>query len=365
MAEPPNHHTIYSDANRRRMPVAGPEPTPTGRPYYDSEDLGDVAPLGFPSLAAMQTRWSNTGTFRTFEYLNWRQLKFYETKLSYLEDQLHNLDVVEAETMNGTQKSNLPFNKRSLVDCCPMVSEAYYMPETLEGGGHMSQDELAALREKLYAQIEYTSTKHRELVGWLQRLSTFPRVCREAHDKLFQMAREYHGLENDAIGHLRAIDEYAYVNLSPVDSRIQKIWLAATPWIQDPFHHQQGSFAVCKSLLYMLAQKIVLRFLCKPDTLPNIHGSQTYNAIETDRLMRLSVALKTLFTAVFSASMILVPAGMLYLAGLSKLLSFAVVVVFGVVFATALMLVEHRIGHVAVGVAAYLAVLATFLANVT
>lgn len=72
-----------------------------------------------------------------------------------------------------------------------------------------------------------------------------------------------------------------------------------------------------------------------------------------------------LSTTLLSSSLILLPAGVLYLGGLSRPLSFAVVGIFGVVFAIALMLIEHRIGHAVVGIVAYIAVLATFLANVT
>ncbi|KAI1753544.1 hypothetical protein F4782DRAFT_545761 [Xylaria castorea] len=337
MAESPHHYTIYSDINHRRA-----LPTLRRHNFYVTDELRAIAPRGFPSIAAMQTQWSNTGTFRTFDYLNWRRLKFYESKLSYLEGQLHRLDVAEAKTTDGSQKSNLPFNKEIFMDCCFGGSDASYMPEVQVADGYMSQDELADLREKLYAHVECISKKHHELVGWMQRVSTFSRVHREAHYQLFTAAQELHGLEGEAIEHLRAIDDMAYVGLNPINSRLQSFWFFTLPWVRN-----------------------VLTYFYLKNPLPDDNGSQTYNAIEGYCFRYLHSTLITLSTTLLSSSLILMPAGILYLAGLSRPLSFLVVVVFRVVFAIALILIENRIGHAVVGVVAYIAVLATFLANVT
>jgi hypothetical protein len=71
-----------------------------------------------------------------------------------------------------------------------------------------------------------------------------------------------------------------------------------------------------------------------------------------------------ILTTTVGSLLILVPVGILYLGGLSKPASFVVVVVFSFIFATAMLTVEKRLGHVLVGVVAYIAVLVTFLANV-
>ncbi|KAI0490586.1 hypothetical protein F4859DRAFT_13009 [Xylaria cf. heliscus] len=344
MTESPHHYTIHSDINHRRtLPLSDATPTLRRHQFYDTDDLRAVAPQGFSSLAAMQTKWSNTGTFRTFDYLNWRRLQFYETKLTYLEGQLHRLDIAEAKMIkDGSQKSKVPFNKEIFMDCCLEGSEVSYLPETLAADCHVAQDEFTDLREKLYAHIERVSTKHHELVGWMQQASTSPRVHRAAHNQLFTAARELHRLDGEAIEHLRAIDDMAYVSLNPIDSRLQSFWLSTTPWV-----------------------KKILILLCLRNPLPDNDGSQTYNAVEVYRFRFLLKTVVTLSTTLLSSSLLLLPAGILYLAGLSRPLSFAVVVIFGVVFAIALMLIEHRIGHAVVGVIAYIAVLATFLANVT
>lgn len=113
----------------------------------------------------MQMHWPNTGTFRTFDYLNWRRLKFYETKLTYLEGQLHRIDSAEAKTTDGSHKSKLPFNKDIFMDCCFRGSDTPDMPEALVADGHASQDEFSNLRERLYAHIECVSTKYRMTRG--------------------------------------------------------------------------------------------------------------------------------------------------------------------------------------------------------
>jgi hypothetical protein len=68
-------------------------------------------------------------------------------------------------------------------------------------------------------------------------------------------------------------------------------------------------------------------------------------------------------TTLLSSSLVLVPVGVLYLGTLNKTLSFVVVVVSGLAFAIALIIIEQRIGRVIVGVAAYYALLATLLGN--
>ncbi|KAI0106393.1 hypothetical protein GGR51DRAFT_571345 [Nemania sp. FL0031] len=360
MAEP---STIYSDINSRRTPLSDAEDQPRRRHFYDAYDLRAVAPQGFPSMAAMQAQWSNTGTFRTFEHLNWRQLGFYETKLSYLESQLHKLDIAEARKMKGAQKSKLPFNKKSFRDCCFEDSSLAHMSETLGVEENTLQDEFNDLREKLYAHIECVSKKHRELVEWLHRASTFPRVHRELHYQLFTAARQLHGLDNEAIEYFRAIDEMAHVNFNPIDSKIQNIWLSVTPCIRRFQRRWKGDFTGYM-LIYLTPNHVIYGLVGNHFTGANtmtLPDRNCYGFLEAHALMCVEKALTTLL----GSSSILIPAGIVYLAGLSRALSFGVVAIFGIIFAIVLVILERRIGHAIVGILAYIAVLATFLANVT
>ncbi|KAI3321808.1 hypothetical protein HD806DRAFT_502011 [Xylariaceae sp. AK1471] len=101
----------------------------------------------------------------------------------------------------------------------------------------------------------------------------------------------------------------------------------------------------------------MLSCLCIRNPLPNSDGTQTYNAIEARGFRLLHKAL----IISLCSSLILVPVGVLYLGGPNKPISFVVVVVSGIAFAIALVIIEKRIGHVVVGVAAYYALLATLL----
>lgn len=133
---------------------------------------GDMVPKGFPSMAAMQTQWSSTRTFRTFEYLHLRQLRFYETKLSYLQDELHRLDVLEDGMMRGSQRTKLPFNRKMFIDCCFREPDPSYMSEAPETEENALEDKINDLREKLYAHMENISKKHRmsyDIVMGLER----------------------------------------------------------------------------------------------------------------------------------------------------------------------------------------------------
>ncbi len=97
------------------------------------------------------------------------------------------------------------------------------------------------------------------------------------------------------------------------------------------------------------------------DALPEHNGSQAYNAVRVDKFKRIVTALVRLSCL----SLALVPAGLLYLGEFGKPPSFAVVGIFGVIFAIGIIFVEQRTGRVVVAIAAYLAVLATSLGNTT
>lgn len=71
-----------------------------------------------------------------------------------------------------------------------------------------------------------------ELVRWLQRTSTFPRVHREVYSQLFTATRELHKLDSEAIEHCRAVDEMAYFRFDPIDLKIQSLWMSAAPWVR-------------------------------------------------------------------------------------------------------------------------------------
>ncbi|KAI1419982.1 hypothetical protein F5Y12DRAFT_720068 [Xylaria sp. FL1777] len=282
--------TIYEDVCHRRVFLSDLEKqTLSGsstRHYYNTPQSELVVPRGFPSLATMRTCWPNTATFRTFEHLNWKQLDFYATKLSYLENQLHKLDKAEDRVMNGTQKNQVPFNKKSFADGHIQDLDLVYVSEVLEAPENMSQDDFTELRERLFAHIDSLWKKYRKLVCWLEKERKFPRVRGDAHDRLFTMAQEIHGLNNEALDHWRAIDEIAYVNIDPVELCIQNIWFSVIPWI-----------------------KRIVRYFPMKNVLPEHNGSQTYNAVGVHGFRVLHKALVLLL----SLSLVLVPAGLLVL----------------------------------------------------
>ncbi|KAI0431893.1 hypothetical protein F5Y09DRAFT_330091 [Xylaria sp. FL1042] len=338
MAEIPNHGTILSDINHRRRTLdLSDREKQWISAFYGTSELEQVIPKGFPSMAVAKMRWPNAATFRTFGYLDFRRLEFYETKLAYLENQLHKLDKTENQIMEGAQKNQAPFNK-SCMNYHFRDSTPLHGPEVLELHENMSQDEINYFRERLYADMECLAKKHHELVLWLKKVREFPRVRLLAQVDLSTMARDYHKLDNEAVDHLSALDEMAYTSIDPVELWIQNIRLSTIPWIQK-----------------------ILRCFPNRDVTPNHEASQTYNAIGVGIFTILHKAVVLLS----SLSLVLVPAGLLLLGGFSKALSYGIVVIFGVIFAIVILLVEQRIGHAVLGIVAYLALLATFLANTT
>ena len=108
-----------------------------------------------------KTRWANTATFRTFEYLNWRQLEFYQTKIAFLEQRLLKLDNAEDKKMGGSQRSCVPFNKKSFDDVNLRDSDPLYLSKPLEANEDMSQEDFRATRERIFEHIDYYGKKYR------------------------------------------------------------------------------------------------------------------------------------------------------------------------------------------------------------
>ncbi|KAI1357518.1 hypothetical protein F5Y08DRAFT_333809 [Xylaria arbuscula] len=304
------------------------------RQFYDTSELGSQVPNGFPSLAVGRASIPDTATFRTFEYLDWRQLHFYETKITYLEKLLFKLDIAEDKKIGGSQRTRVPFDKKFFDNRNPQDSGPLYLSGVLEANEDMTEDELMYTKERLFGQIEFYKKKHRKLISWIQKSKTFTRVGRQAHGQLFRMAQEVYGLDNEALDFWRAIDEMAYVSIDSVELWIRKIQLSAQP----------------------LMKKIFQPF-DTGDVPAGHNGSIVYQNIEAHGFKILRETLVVLF----GLSSVLVPGGLLVLGGLSKSAAFGIVAVFGAVFAFGTTLVESRIGHIVVVIIAYLAVLATFL----
>ncbi|GAW17432.1 hypothetical protein ANO14919_068890 [Xylariales sp. No.14919] len=339
MAEPSHDDAIYADIQHKRL-SDGKNPSEMDSwesRFYGDEEFRKLVPKGFPSMAAMKAFWHNTGTFRTFEYLDWRLLEFYGTKIGYLENRLYELDVAESKKRIGPQTTQVPFNK-NLADCCYRDSDPLYVAGALEANENMSQDEFINLRERLFAHYDHLSDKHHKVVCRLREARTFPRVHRRVHNQLFTTADEHHKLGGEAISHLRAIDETAYVSIDPVELLFQHIWHSTAPWMK----------------------KVFERFH-RRNPLPGHDGSLTYGEVA---LRSLKVFYKALAT-ILASLLVLVPTGILYLLDLSRWKSYGVIVIFSVVFSIAFILVEQRITHGVVGIVAYVAVLATVLENVT
>ncbi|KAI1305750.1 hypothetical protein F5Y03DRAFT_151068 [Xylaria venustula] len=334
--------TIHSDAYHLRMSRFSdlekqvmPEKL---EHFYKGLELEDVVPRGLPSMAVEGSRSPNLSTFRTFEYLYQRQLQFYETKISHLGDQLHMLDKAEDSAMQGLQRNNVPFDKTIFKDCRCADFGTLDVFEALEIPENMPQAKFMDIREKLSAHMESLMKKHREVLCWLKTVRNFPRVVGRTHRQLFKHAQEYHRLGNDALDHWRAIDEMAYISINPVELWIENVWFSVEPWVE----------------------RIARCFPARKNS-PSHNGDQPYKRVMVKTFGILHKALVVLS----GLALILVPVSLLCLGNLSKALSLGVVVIFGVIFALGITIIEDRIGHVVVGIIAYLAVLSAFLANTT
>ncbi|KAI0977087.1 hypothetical protein F4678DRAFT_411750 [Xylaria arbuscula] len=334
--------TIHSDAYHLRMSklsdLEKQSMPDKHEQFYKSSEFEDAAPTGLPSMAVKRSRFPNFSTFRTFECLYQRQLEFYEAKLCYLENQLYMLDKAEDSAMHGLQRKSVSFDKNIFMDCRCADFGPSDVSEALEPPENMLQFKFMDIRERLHAHVDSLSKKHREVTCWLREVRKFPRVLGHAHRQLFETAQEYYGLDNEALDHWRAMDEMAYTSIDPVELWIENIWFSVKPWVER-----------------------IARCLPTRKNSPRHNGDQPYK----DVMVNTFTILHKVLVVLSGLALILVPVSLLCLGGLSKALSLGVVVIFGVIFAVGITIIEDRISHVVVGIIAYLAVLSAFLANTT
>ncbi|KAK0635394.1 hypothetical protein B0T17DRAFT_39984 [Bombardia bombarda] len=278
--------------------------------------------MGLPRLALEQNYFHNKASHRRFGPLRQRLLLHHEFRLDSINNQIDQLDKADEAANNGRLHSLSSVQIRG------------------GGGGSAdvnSTDQVsmidALVDEATVRMDKYTRMLHQDY--FIRH--KLPRISREEHENLFLNIKTNNTLDEEARNYLYYPDDFITTRTERIYSPIESLIFG------------EGN------RLQRLAMKL---FLTRTKPEGSTHTSH-YSASRLKLLLTLPVVAVPLV-------LLLSPVGILYLGDLSKGWSALVVLIFGLVFTTAMTQVPAiTLDTILVGLAAYMAVLVTFLANIS
>ncbi|KAK6834934.1 hypothetical protein PG987_009628 [Apiospora arundinis] len=348
---------------------------------YTDEDIMNCAPRGWPAIASRQMFYPNAGIHRKFSNLMQRILVQFEVELDCFEQKLLELD--KKDEQNGTLQF-LPFDRRELLSpyCggehrrqstagqqntpiqqtqptaldhrVPQTTpdqqtqrttadqQAEPTPPIQQNGtsgntGH--RKERALLMDKittLYKEYYHFITMHRDF-------QSMPRASRHQHRVHYKDITKDHLPGRAANQYLWARDDFVNTDRDTVHQWFESILYDSSRWFQ-------------KFL------SVILCCFYTRDTLYGPSGEVVGHKVRAQRLEGLQKMVITCTSAV----LLLIPVGLLHFhAESGKLLSFVITCASTLVFVVVITHFETDYGRALVGLCAFVAVLASFLANLS
>ncbi|KAJ2993691.1 hypothetical protein NUW58_g1762 [Xylaria curta] len=346
----PRHDGLYARILGDRL-INGEELTSEDE-FYGSHDVEKVTAKGFPSIAAFHSNFANTKICRTFDYVTAMLMTRYQTQITCLLGALAELDAEE-----GTQSA--PFDKEEFISRClhpPDQRPSVQVPTEEEG---IDRDEekkkkrIDAARENIFENLGRVIRRYRmsllylallptssadvseeKLITWQSGLGKLPRVSADTHKRLFNHIRSMDGIESDSLDFFRAYDDFIY----PDGDTLYERFYTFLAYVRK---------ALVKSVRFLSCKTIFADGGAS-------FGRGAYGEQTIRRFVKLAMAIT-------SSTLILTPVGVLYLCQPGKVVSFLVVFVSELAFTFTLLAFDTQMSHVLVGIAAYSAVLVTFL----
>ncbi|KAI1342681.1 hypothetical protein F5Y15DRAFT_430031 [Xylariaceae sp. FL0016] len=315
--------------------------------YTDGDVLKHVPP-GWSSIAATGARFSNFRVLPIFPRLDMRTGTLMAAKLKYLEERIDEIDIRESEGAAQDDLKALPFDKEQFRTRClevqrgcldPKESLVAQSPTTATASlvdSRMSLMTPRAEREKLLECAIELSGEYYELMNRISNSQRHAKVSFRAHQAIFEVMKSSQGLTDEALGFMRTSGDLVYLDQHRV-SRFLEYFLYAKDSVTTR----------------------AIGWLCRGRRL----SKQEDGSIYMDYGSELIDVVFRAFTAILASALFLIPVAILYLAELTKTISFLVVLGFGGLFAVIITAVEPRMSRILVVVAAYYAVLVTFMAN--
>ncbi|KAI1462278.1 hypothetical protein F4805DRAFT_410032 [Annulohypoxylon moriforme] len=302
--------------------------------FYTDEDVIRNSPTGWPSLAATQAYFSDHSSQRIFKASTKQSLTWLQQKIYWIDNKLDEMNFKDGEAEEKPLRS-LPFDEEKFIDRCIKGIEHLPLDSCPEG-----KPDRAAQRENLIRYKDHYLKEYFTLFGMCRENEKLPRVSRRAHEAHFERIQRYDKLDNKALAFMRHIDDF--VSDAPDDV-----------------------FRKFESILYARserARKFIKRISCIfcRSSLP---APEPDDPRTTYRKSPFRFFIKAILV-LSCQSLLVVPVSLLYIqTDWSRGSYLGIVIGCSTAFAVVMSYFVARTERMLVGLAAYLAVLVAFLAN--
>ncbi|KAK8067002.1 hypothetical protein PG997_013749 [Apiospora hydei] len=369
-------------------------------PYlYTDEDVLDRAPKGWPAIASHQMFYPNAGIHRKFSNLMQRILVSFQVELDCLEQKLFEID--KADEPYGTL-GLLPFDRDEFLDrCCGGHRQQQTQQRTATGRQHQNtapeqttqhatpiqQNQHIASNQRIESSLNRDHREERthlmdnaksifkeyhHFINMNNDFQSMRRVSRKQHLVHYLKLSREQLPSRDAHQYLWARDDFVNTDRDTVHQWFESILYSTWPWVQvsqklhlneqEPFENQPPPQRTLCILLPCFYKREKNR---RPA--PDGTGSEVVEYHVRVRRLRL---LQKLILTFASAVMLLIPVSLLHFytngdRDRDRLKSFVIACISTVVFVVVITCLETNYGRALVGLCAFVAVLASFLANLS
>ncbi|KAK8135415.1 hypothetical protein PG984_003355 [Apiospora sp. TS-2023a] len=317
---------------------------------------------GWPWIAARERQFANEDFHRGFFYPTNRCLLYYEQRINCLDLRLYELEMEEddeslCQLSFDPEEFLAPF-RGSADPIVPSFPDNGRPPQTeadgpeaaspAEGNLNETKRKRMRMKEKLIQEMSVLLQKYFDLLNSSQAVQTKPRVSREQHYAFYKKIKCKNRLSESASQYLWHTDDFITLNPNLVHQRFEGLLYTSRPYLwemADFFRRGLCSFCRCFDL--------------PPPPRPGRDEEDP----EYDYDARALEWLSRFLLAPTVAAFLLVPVAILFFAQLSKAAEFGVVLTFVALFVLTVSCFERSTVKIIIGVCAFEAVLAAFLAK--
>ncbi|KAK8135417.1 hypothetical protein PG984_003357 [Apiospora sp. TS-2023a] len=324
------------------------------------------APKGWPAIASRQMFYPNAAVHRKFTNLTQRILGHFEVQIDCIDQELLKLDRKDAQL--GLLGS-LPFDRDEFLDRCRGIKhrQQHDSPIQQKQRTVVNQQARPLVTPELRAQQTNSDNLSQPTAPNQQHHTSRNEGCRQekAHllDNAMALLKEYHHFINlnrdfqsmPRVSRKQHLMHYLAIKNEHLPGKATNQYL----WARDDFvntdrdtvHQWFGNILYSKSPVFQVRTSMAPERESEAET--------------TIRARRLGFVQKMVL-ACTSAVLLLIPVGLLHFhAESGKLVSFAIACASTLVFIVVITCLETDYGRALVGLCAFVAVLASFLANLS
>ncbi|KAI0885163.1 uncharacterized protein GGS22DRAFT_188454 [Annulohypoxylon maeteangense] len=330
MQQPPSYSAMFNKVVDARIRAGS-----GSYEFYTDEDVQNNSSKGWPSMAATQADFPNRRSQRIFRASTQQVLTWYQQRIHCIDNRLDEMNFEDSEA-EGKPLRSLPFDQKKFLARC--IQGVGHLPPDL-GSGELDR---ATQRDNLIESKESLLRRYFELLHRSYDNMKFPRVSRRAHQSLFDHVRAYDKLDNEALAFMRYIDDFISDAPDPIFQKFESILYPESEWVNETL-------------------KRICSIFC---------GNTSQSSEPGDTHMYLRLRSFTIFTKTLLVlsclSLVAIPVSLLYLqTQWSRGAYLIVVIISSGIFAIIMSIFEPRTSYMFVGLAAYVAVLVSFISNLS